>query len=154
MPPCTREPTSGVMQLVARNGELSARYVIVLAGYPIVDTLFAMYRRGVVRLRPLMEPDALHLHSLVYRRIAIPYQRARSGADPTPAITPGTCAAPTPASPRLWPCGAACLVMAIVLSDDTRALLACLAVHALYYTHRYRALVRFGRRQVRQVVRR
>ncbi len=142
------------MQLVARNGELSARYVIVLAGYPIVDTLFAMYRRGVVRLRPLMEPDALHLHSLVYRRIAIPYRRARSGADPTPAITPGTCAAPTPASPRLWPCGAACLAMAIVLSDDTRALLACLAVSALYCTHRYRALVRFGRRQVRQVVRR
>jgi len=25
MPPRTREPTSGVMQLVARNGELSAR---------------------------------------------------------------------------------------------------------------------------------
>ena len=129
--------------------------MILLAGYPIVDTLFAMYRRGVVvRRRPLMEPDALYLPSLVYRRIAIPYWRARSGAGPTPAITPGTCAAPTPASPRLWPCGAACLAMAIVLSDDTWALLACPAVYALCYTLRYRTLVRFGRRQVRQVVRR
>jgi hypothetical protein len=42
--------------------------------------------------------------------------------------------------------------MAIVLSDDTWALLARLAVYALCYTLRYRTLVRFGRRQVRRVV--
>ena len=56
------------IQLVARNSGISAWYVIMLAGYPIVDTLFAMYRRGVVRRVPLMAPDALHLHSLVFRR--------------------------------------------------------------------------------------
>lgn len=67
------------IQLVARNAGISAWYVIVLAGYPIVDTLFSMYRRGVVRGLPLMSPDGLHLHSLVYRRIAVPLEM-RAGA--------------------------------------------------------------------------
>ena len=63
------------IQLVARNAGISAWYVIMLAGYPIVDTLFAMYRRGIVRRLPLMSPDGLHLHSLVFRRVALPIER-------------------------------------------------------------------------------
>lgn len=162
------------MQLVARNGELSAWYVIVLAGYPIVDTLFAMYRRGVVRRRPLMEPDALHLHSLVYRRIAIPRElqrlerRVRDTGPPdgverrrmpwraedASQRTGHLHRANLRVAPGLWVHSLACLAMAIVFYDNTWALLACLAVYAMFYTVRYRALVRFGRRQVRQVVRR
>jgi len=63
------------IQLVARNAGISAWYVVMLAGYPIVDTLFSMYRRGVVRRMPLMSPDGLHLHSLVFRRVALPIER-------------------------------------------------------------------------------
>lgn len=139
--------------LVAHSGDLSAWYVIVLAGYPIVDTLFAMYRRGVVRHRPLMEPDALHLHSLVYRRIAIPYERARAERQPPdPGHRPWHLhRANASVAPRLWLHSAVCLAMAVVFYDNTWALLACLAVYALFYTRRYRALVRFGRRQVRRV---
>ena len=65
------------MQLVARNDAISAWYVIMLAGYPIMDTLVAMYRRGWVRRRPLMSPDALHLHSLVFHRVTLPMERRR-----------------------------------------------------------------------------
>ncbi len=160
------------MQLVARNGELSAWYVIVLAGYPIVDTLFAMYRRGVVRRRPLMEPDALHLHSLVYRRIAIPRElqrlerRVRDTGPPDGVERRRTPWRAVDASqrtghlhranlrvaPGLWVHSLACLAMAIVFYDNTWALLACLAVYAIFYTVRYRALVRFGRRQVRRAL--
>ncbi len=63
------------IQLIARNTGISPWYVIMLAGYPIVDTLFAMYRRGLARGMPLMAPDALHLHSLVFRRVAMPIER-------------------------------------------------------------------------------
>ena len=70
------------IQLIARNSGISAWYVIMLAGYPIVDTLFAMYRRGVVRRVPLMAPDALHLHSLVFRRIAMPIERRQGAVEP------------------------------------------------------------------------
>lgn len=140
--------------LIARNDEISAWYVIVLAGYPIVDTLFAMYRRGVVRRRPLMEPDALHLHSLVYRRVAIPNQRARLGREARASgkHTWHPPRANASVAPRMWLHSLACLGAAVVLYDNTFALLACLAVYALHYTHRYRMLVRFGRRQVRRVL--
>jgi hypothetical protein len=41
-----------------------------LAGLlPLIETLFSMYRRKVVRDHPVNHPDALHLHSLVYRRL-------------------------------------------------------------------------------------
>ena len=56
-------------------------------------------------------------------------------------------------APALWAHSAACLVMAAVFYDNTWALLACLGIYALYYTSRYRALVRFGRRQVRRAIR-
>ena len=160
------------IQLVARNDEFSAWYVILLAGYPIVDTLFAMYRRGVVRHRPLMQPDALHLHSLVYRRIAIPRElqrlerRVRDTGPPDGVERRRTPWRAVDASqrtghlhranlrvaPGLWVHSLACLAMAIVFYDNTWALLACLAVYAIFYTVRYRALVRFGRRHVRRVL--
>ncbi len=63
------------IQLVARNSGISAWYVVMLAGYPIVDTLFSMYRRGVVRRMPVMAPDRLHLHTLMFRRVAVPAVR-------------------------------------------------------------------------------
>lgn len=144
----------------------------MLAGYPSVDTLFAMYRRGVVRRRPLMEPDALHLHSLVYRRIAIPRElqrlerRVRDTGPPDGVERRRTPWRAVDASqrtghlhranlrvaPGLWVHSLACLAMAIVFYDNTWALLACLAVYAIFYTVRYRALVRFGRRQVRRAL--
>ena len=54
-------------------------------------------------------------------------------------------------APRLWVHSLACLAMAFAFYGNTYALLGCLAGYTLFYTSRYRALVRFGRRQVRRV---
>ena len=160
------------IQLVARNDAVSAWYVIVLAGYPIVDTLFAMYRRGVVRGVPLMSPDALHLHSLVYRRIAIPRERRSLDRRVRDQGPPGGIERRREArraedrgwsdvhlhranrrvAPRLWVHSALCLAIAIVFYDNTPALLAGLAAYAVFYASRYRALVRFARRHVRRAL--
>ena len=99
------------IQLVARNSGISAWYVIMLAGYPIVDTLFAMYRRGVVRRVPLMAPDALHLHSLVFRRVAMPIERRQSLAS--------LARANARVAPRLWLHSALCLALAVLFHDNT-----------------------------------
>ncbi|MEY4753690.1 MAG: hypothetical protein RJA44_1365 [Pseudomonadota bacterium] len=55
--------------LVLRNAEVSPLFPLMLCGYPIFETLFTMYRRKVVRGRPMGLPDATHLHSLIYRRV-------------------------------------------------------------------------------------
>ncbi len=127
------------IRLIARNHDLSAWYVIMLAAYPIVDTLFAMYRRGIVRRTNLMAPDALHLHSLVFRRIALPIERrmkevSRSRANARVA-------------PRLWLHSLLCLALAVAFHDNTPALLLGLVAYAMFYLNRYRVLVRFGRKQ-------
>ena len=60
------------IRLVARNDDISAWFVIVLAAYPIIETLFSIYRRKILRRAPSMASDALHLHSLIYRRVTLP----------------------------------------------------------------------------------
>lgn len=54
--------------LVHRNPQVSAWFPLVVAAYPVWETLFSIYRRRVVSGKSAMRPDALHLHSLVYRR--------------------------------------------------------------------------------------
>jgi UDP-N-acetylmuramyl pentapeptide phosphotransferase/UDP-N-acetylglucosamine-1-phosphate transferase len=129
------------IQLVARNDGVAAWFVIMLAAYPIVETLFSMYRRKVVRRAASMAPDALHLHSLIYRRHALRIERrqprrSRSRANARVA-------------PRLWLHGALCLAVALVFHDNTPALIAGLILYAAFYVNRYRTLVRFRQRQAK-----
>ena len=55
--------------LAIRNPKISPMAPVVLGLLPLIETLFSMYRRNIVRNQPVNQPDALHLHSLVYRRI-------------------------------------------------------------------------------------
>jgi UDP-N-acetylmuramyl pentapeptide phosphotransferase/UDP-N-acetylglucosamine-1-phosphate transferase len=159
------------IRLITRNSGISAWYVTMLAGYPIVDTLFSMYRRGMIQGRKLMAPDALHLHSLVFRRIAMPIERRvkdrrqadrRQGGprtDEPPHVDrrqgerrrrdTNLRNANARVAPRLWLHSALCFALAVVFHDNTPALLVCLPLYGLFYISRYRALVRFGRKRAR-----
>jgi UDP-N-acetylmuramyl pentapeptide phosphotransferase/UDP-N-acetylglucosamine-1-phosphate transferase len=56
--------------LVVRNPDVSPWFPLVLLAYPVVDTLFSMYRRKLLRGRSAGRADAMHLHQLIYRRLA------------------------------------------------------------------------------------
>ncbi|SAK80467.1 glycosyl transferase family protein [Caballeronia hypogeia] len=58
-----------VVLLIARHPNISAFFAVV-ALYPAFETLFSIYRRRFVRGRAVDAPDALHLHTLIYKRIA------------------------------------------------------------------------------------
>jgi UDP-N-acetylmuramyl pentapeptide phosphotransferase/UDP-N-acetylglucosamine-1-phosphate transferase len=122
------------MQLVSRNSGISPWYVIMLAGYPIVDTLFAMYRRRM-RRAPLMAPDALHFHSLVFRRVALPLERRQGDGSMQRANAR--------VAPRLWVHGAVCFALAVLFFDNTPALWLSLAGYTVFYVTGYRDLVLF-----------
>jgi UDP-GlcNAc:undecaprenyl-phosphate GlcNAc-1-phosphate transferase len=55
--------------LAMRNPQISPMAPVVAGLLPLIETLFSMYRRNVIRNNPVNQPDALHLHTLVYRRI-------------------------------------------------------------------------------------
>jgi UDP-N-acetylmuramyl pentapeptide phosphotransferase/UDP-N-acetylglucosamine-1-phosphate transferase len=66
---------------VARNPNASAWQVLAICAYPVIEVLFSMYRRRVVRKTSSMLPDRLHFHTLFYRRV-ICQQIARSATQP------------------------------------------------------------------------
>jgi UDP-N-acetylmuramyl pentapeptide phosphotransferase/UDP-N-acetylglucosamine-1-phosphate transferase len=55
--------------LAMRNPQISPMAPVVVGLLPLIETLFSMYRRNLVRNHPVNQPDALHLHTLVYRRL-------------------------------------------------------------------------------------
>jgi UDP-N-acetylmuramyl pentapeptide phosphotransferase/UDP-N-acetylglucosamine-1-phosphate transferase len=54
---------------VARNPEINAWRVLAICAYPVIEVLFSVYRRTVIRKRSAGAPDRLHLHTLIYRRV-------------------------------------------------------------------------------------
>jgi UDP-GlcNAc:undecaprenyl-phosphate GlcNAc-1-phosphate transferase len=56
--------------LVVRNPDVSPWFPIVLLAYPVVETLFSIYRRKFLHGRSAGRADAMHLHQLIYRRLA------------------------------------------------------------------------------------
>jgi UDP-N-acetylmuramyl pentapeptide phosphotransferase/UDP-N-acetylglucosamine-1-phosphate transferase len=58
--------------LIGRNPEVSPLFPLLLCIYPIVETLFSIYRRSVVRGVAAVSPDGIHLHTLIYRRVIGP----------------------------------------------------------------------------------
>lgn len=52
-----------------RNPSISPMTPVVAGLLPLIETLFSMYRRKIVRNHSVNHPDALHLHTLIYRRM-------------------------------------------------------------------------------------
>lgn len=121
--------------LVQRNSEVSPWFPLLLLAYPVWETLFSMYRRKV-RGHSTGRADALHLHSLVYRRVV----RWRGFAGkPSDSVTRNSLA-----SLLLWPIPLLCLAAALAFWRDSVALQLAAAGFGILYTLAYRRLVRLG----------
>ena len=55
--------------LVNRNPEISPWFPVAVLAYPIFETFFSIYRRKFTRGLPAFSADAIHLHTLIFRRI-------------------------------------------------------------------------------------
>jgi UDP-N-acetylmuramyl pentapeptide phosphotransferase/UDP-N-acetylglucosamine-1-phosphate transferase len=54
--------------LVCRNPEVSPWQVLAIHAYPVIEVLYSMFRKKVLRRMSPALPDRLHLHMLVFRR--------------------------------------------------------------------------------------
>ncbi|MCC2973781.1 glycosyltransferase [Massilia sp. IC2-476] len=54
---------------IARNPDINAWQILAVFAYPVIEVLFSMYRRKILRNAAVGAPDRLHLHSLFYRRV-------------------------------------------------------------------------------------
>jgi UDP-N-acetylmuramyl pentapeptide phosphotransferase/UDP-N-acetylglucosamine-1-phosphate transferase len=58
-----------VVLLLVRNPVVNAWQALSICAYPVIEVLFSIYRRKIVRQASPGDPDGLHLHTLVYRRV-------------------------------------------------------------------------------------
>ncbi|WP_341715003.1 glycosyltransferase [Limnobacter sp.] len=122
--------------LTIRNpGAVSPWAMLLVCGYPIIETLFSVYRRLSRKCRRNPgTPDASHLHSLVYRRVVsrklIPYAPAWQRN----ALT----------SPFMWLYAAVPMLGAIFWPQSLVMVVAWLALSFFVYQRAYRRMVRMG----------
>lgn len=122
--------------LVQRNPVVSPWYVALLFIYPIFETLFSTYRRFVIRGRPIMMPDGVHLHSLLFRRI----MRWTAGSQVAAHITLRN----SMTSPYLWLLCALAVFPATVWWRSTWVMLGFTLLFCITYVWLYASIVRFS----------
>jgi UDP-N-acetylmuramyl pentapeptide phosphotransferase/UDP-N-acetylglucosamine-1-phosphate transferase len=130
--------------LISRNTEVSPLFPLVLCAYPVVETVFSMYRRKVLRGQPMDAPDGVHLHSLIYRRLV---RWAVGSRDARELVRRNSLTAP-----YLWVACACSVVPAVVWWNNSAALSLVLLFFILAYVALYWRIVRF--RTPRWMVRR
>jgi len=115
--------------LVHRNSEVSPWFALLALWYPVWETIYSMYRRRI-RGRSPADPDGLHLHTLVYRRIVKLHSRpvARSAVSTLVILALNVFT----------------VVPAALFWDETWILQAYAAGFALVYLWIYLRIARFG----------
>ena len=121
--------------LLARNPTVSPLFPLMLVIYPVFETVFSMYRRKLLRGRPIGQPDGAHLHSLIYRRFM------RSGFANLDAGERTLRNSMT--SPFLWALSAMSVVPAVMFWDSTGWLCIGIVVFGCSYITLYWRIVRF-----------
>ncbi|QKM64067.1 glycosyl transferase [Polynucleobacter tropicus] len=57
--------------LAYKHHEVSPWFCLMINGYPVIETLFSIYRRTIHQNKSPGQPDGMHFHTLIYRRILI-----------------------------------------------------------------------------------
>lgn len=120
--------------LLQRNPEVSPLCPLLMCIYPIFETVFSMYRRRVVRGRPMGMPDGVHLHSLVYRRLL----HWTVGHDEHLIKKRNSMTAP-----YLWLLCMASVLPAVLFWDQSHVLAGFILLFVLSYVLLYSKIVRF-----------
>jgi UDP-N-acetylmuramyl pentapeptide phosphotransferase/UDP-N-acetylglucosamine-1-phosphate transferase len=122
--------------LAMRNPQISPMAPVVAGLLPLIETLFSMYRRNVIRNLPVNQPDALHLHTLVYRRILF-----------NPALTHTANqlnAINAKVALFFWFPAAIVAALACIFADSTEVQLLLMLIYLAMYNWLYLRLVRFN----------
>ena len=122
--------------LVVRNPAVSAWFPFILVFYPVLETLFSVYRRTFLGRKNPGLPDAAHLHQLIYRRVV----RWAVGAEVSDASVKKN----SMTSPYLWLLASVAVVPAVWFWNNTLALQLTALLFMVLYLSLYVAIA--GRR--------
>jgi UDP-GlcNAc:undecaprenyl-phosphate/decaprenyl-phosphate GlcNAc-1-phosphate transferase len=118
--------------LVARNPLVSPWFPLLLAFYPIFETVFTIFRRVVIGKTHPGLPDAAHLHQLIYRRVV----RWAVGTDCAKQQTRRNALT----SPYLWVMATLAVIPSTLFWNNTFALQMIALLFAAAYIWTYREI--------------
>ncbi len=121
--------------LLVRNPGVSPLFPLVVCLYPIVETLFSIYRRFWLRSSLPSLPDGIHLHSLLYRRL----MRWAVGSRTAKAMNRRN----SMTSTYLWLLCSTSVVPAVLFWDRSAPLAVALLLFVVGYVVLYWRIVRF-----------
>jgi UDP-N-acetylmuramyl pentapeptide phosphotransferase/UDP-N-acetylglucosamine-1-phosphate transferase len=127
------------LMLVQRNPSVSPMAPVVIAIFPLVETLFSMYRRKFIRQQPVNYPDHLHLHSLIYRRLVC----GNSLLGQPRSLQDNKEQSNARVAYYFWLPGLLFAALAIALKESTTTQLALMLVYLGMYFWLYQRLVSF-----------
>ncbi|MDT7911813.1 MAG: glycosyltransferase [Thermocrinis sp.] len=119
--------------VVERHSEVSPWFPLLLLLYPIYETIFSILRRKLMRGFSPFQPDAIHLHTLIYKRVVMKHI---GNLLPTFLINSLT-------SPYLWFMTFICVIPAVLFWNKTILLMLFSILFMLFYTWLYFRIVRF-----------
>jgi UDP-N-acetylmuramyl pentapeptide phosphotransferase/UDP-N-acetylglucosamine-1-phosphate transferase len=120
--------------LIDRHQEISPWFALLVNAYPVVETTFTIYRRKIIKGKNPGQPDAMHLHSLIYRRI-ISRQRLNH---PSSRLYVNSKTAPF-----LWGLSSMPIIPAILFYEHTPILVMAFIVFFCGYLLLYKSLITF-----------
>ena len=122
--------------LIERNPTVSPIFALLLCAYPIFETIFTIYRRKVVRGVATAEPDGIHLHTLIHRRLirwTLADNHERRRLTRRNSMT----------SPYLWLLCLTSVIPSVLWWHSTAVLSWFVLLFVLLYVWLYRRIVRF-----------
>lgn len=117
--------------LCFRNPTVSPWFALLINGYPIMETLFSIYRRRVHQKKSLGAPDGIHFHTLIYRRI-LHTKHLNS-----------TFSANARTAPYLWLLAGLSVTPAVLWWQSTYILIGAYALFVISYVWIYSRIVNF-----------
>jgi UDP-N-acetylmuramyl pentapeptide phosphotransferase/UDP-N-acetylglucosamine-1-phosphate transferase len=120
--------------LCARHPEISPWFALILNAYPILETLFTIYRRKFHQNKSPGHPDGIHFHSLIYRRILNrAHQLSKNNLLSANAKT----------SPYLWILSSLSVIPAVLFWHSTSILIGFIVMFTATYVWLYKKIVSF-----------
>jgi UDP-N-acetylmuramyl pentapeptide phosphotransferase/UDP-N-acetylglucosamine-1-phosphate transferase len=119
--------------LLVRNGSVNAWQVLSICAYPVIEVLFSIYRRRFIQNVSPGAPDALHLHTLVYRRMVFKYVD-KSSRNPWKRNAAVACIIP--------PVVAVCVAVSVLVGTSIAMSILTVLAQVMIYIAVYGRLVR------------
>jgi UDP-GlcNAc:undecaprenyl-phosphate GlcNAc-1-phosphate transferase len=121
--------------IVARHPSVSPWFAALLLIHPVCETLFSIYRRKFLQGKSPWQPDGLHLHTLIYRRLN---HIQWASSDPRHKVHCNSMTAP-----YFWRPEFATALLAILLWDNHIGLIVSTLLFIVFYVWLYWRIVKF-----------